>query len=168
MANLETEEKQNRRVFRGWATVAIKDSEGELIPMETLREKMDVYFRRGAPIMLNHSNWMVGRGLDYEFRMNDEAKAEGVYITGEVFNDFPIDNDVWGAMQEGELNEMSLAGQFEMGDDGVADWAAPMEVSLTGEAVDSKAINPKATVEEISRAKSRAYKTIMGDRKSVV
>jgi hypothetical protein len=106
----------------------------------------------------------VGKVRQYDFRKNEEAGADGLWVEGEIHKDYPIDDDVWGAIQDDSLNEMSIAGQFEIGEDGVADWAAPMEISLTGPAVESKAINPAATIEGKTSAKSMAYNKIMSTK----
>jgi hypothetical protein len=144
------------RMFQGWASVEIKDKDGETIPMDVLRPQMDKFMNRGAPINLNHSNWAVGKVTSYDFRKNDEAGADGLWVVGQIHKDFPIDDDAWKGIQDESLNEMSIAGQFEIGEDGVATWAAPMEISLTGPAVNSKAVNPAATIEEKTEAKSEA------------
>ena len=149
---------QDERLFEGWASVAITDKQGELIPMETLKPQMDKFMRRGAPINLNHSNWTIGKVESYDFRTNSETGKEGLWVRAKIHHDFPIDDETWKSVQDESLDEMSIAGQFEIGEDGVATWAAPMEISLTGPAVESKAVNPAATIEAKTGAKSEPQK----------
>ena len=157
MRKFATDEEQ--RQFQGWATVEIRDKDKELIPMDVLEPQMDKFMRRGAPISLNHSNWMVGTVKDYSFRKNEETGKPGLYILGQVHRDFPIDDDTWKSIQDGSLDEMSIAGQFEIGEDGEATWAAPMEIALTGPAVESEAVNPAAKIEGKTSAKSKIAST---------
>ena len=151
---------EGAREFAGFASVAVKDSQGELIPMGVLKPSMDAYMRRGAPINLNHKNWTVGKVLSYDFRKTDNGD-DGLYIHGTIHKDYPLDDDVWDAIKAGELDEMSIAGQFEMDEEGVAEWAAPMEISVTGKAVGSQAVNPECKIDAVSSKKSRAYARIM-------
>ena len=161
----------NERLFQFWATVEIRDKEDELIPLETILPQMDAFMERGGNINLNHTNWTVGELVDYEQRRNEEANADGLYCLGRIFKLAPIDDEVWEAIKKSEtnpdgddiLNKVSLAGQFEINENGDATWGAPMEISVTGPAVESEAINPAATIEGVSRAKSRACKSRKGD-----
>ena len=156
---------QDKRLFEGWASVQIKDSQGETIPMDVLKPQMEKYMERDAPVQLNHTNWKIGKILSYDFRPNNETGKEGLWVRGKIHKHYPIDDDTWEHLDDGTkgedadvLNEMSIAGQFEIGEDGVATRAAPMEISLTGPAVESKAVNPAATIEAKTGAKSEPEK----------
>ena len=151
---------KNERQFQGWITVEIRDDDGELIPLDTLDAQMETFLDRGAPLMLNHSGWQIGRMLDYERKMNDDAGAEGYSGRFQVFRNYPIDDDAWDAIQTGALNQLSMAGQFEMNEDKTSEWSAPMEISVTGEAVGSKAVNEACDITNVS--KSKVFKRIMG------
>lgn len=153
----------NERLFQFWATVEIRDKDDELIPLDTILPQMDAFMERGGNINLNHTNWTVGKVEEYERRYNEEAGADGLYCVGRIFKNFPIDDDVWKAIRELTLDKTSIAGQFEIDENGKATWGAPMEISVTGPAVESEAINPEATIEEVSRAKSRGNKSRKGD-----
>ncbi|MCK9603000.1 MAG: hypothetical protein M0R66_01265 [Candidatus Omnitrophica bacterium] len=155
--------ENENRIFAGWITVEARDSQGELLPLTTILDNMPFYMDTlQAPINLNHSNWTVGRLLDYEQRFNDEAQAPGLFGRGTIFEGYPLHDDVWDAIQDGRLNQLSLAGQFEMNENGVAEWSGPMEISVTGPAVDSKAVNEACNITNVSKAKSKAFKKMFG------
>lgn len=132
----------------------IRDKDGELIPVDVVLPNFETFIKRGGMLNLNHENWTIGKVLSGEKRMKEDVGEYGIYGTCQVFDDFPIDDQVWDWIKNGELDAVSLAGQFEIDKNGNASWGAPMEVSVTGPAVDSSPVNEESTIEAVSRAKS--------------
>ncbi len=147
---------EQNRTFWGWLSVEVRDREGEIIPMDVLRPMMDIFMRRGGFLILNHSNWVIGRLVEYEFRENPETNTEGLFGKFSLFSDYPIDNECWEELQNGGLDQLSIAGDFEVTEDGVVTWIAPMEVSVTGPAVSSEAVNQDSNI-VATQSKSRAW-----------
>ena len=59
------------RLFKAWGTVEIKDKDGELLPIDEFKKIMPVIMKRGGVIIDHHSNRVVGKIVNYEFKEKD-------------------------------------------------------------------------------------------------
>jgi len=105
-----THTDKQRRIFSGWGSVQIVDRQGDLIPIEEFKPVMEILMRRGAPVMDSHTNHQVGRIIDYEFKNTPDGKP-GLYLTAEIFHDFPTDDEVWQKILDGKYTGFSLGGK---------------------------------------------------------
>jgi hypothetical protein len=138
------------KYLEGWASVEIFDSEGELIPMEKLKEEMPTALKRGMPITVNHSDNVVGELTDYEFKFNEEQNAEGLWVKVLIFDDYPSDKKAWEDIDptkkgkdDKKLSQFSIGGEYSIADDGTAKWIAPITLAIT-----QKGMNPGADIVE--------------------
>lgn len=149
------------RLFEAFASVEVKDSQGDLIPIDELRRVMPVYMKRGGALQFQHSNKPVGRVVNYEFTTKNTPAGDkpALKITGMLFDDYPDDDAVWNGIKTGKLTGISFGGNgkklgnYKLGDDEAVLLSdlQPFEFSI----VDHPA-NPEATFEGVSVAKSEA------------
>jgi len=122
-------ENSDERLFKSWATVEIRDKQGEIIPMGEFKKSMFKYFMRGAPLTLEHSDKVVGKLINYEFKENPRWGKEGCYVTGLIYNDYDIDTQVWKDIQSGKIKGLSVGGKYAV-QGGTAVWLNPMSFAL--------------------------------------
>lgn len=122
-------ESANDRLFRAWASVEIRDKQGEILPIDELKKTMYKLMKRGGPITISHTNQIVGKLLSYEFKMNPKYNREGVSVLGHIYSDTLADEEAWSKIQSGEFAQVSLGGIYKV-QNGVAQWIAPMELSI--------------------------------------
>lgn len=101
---------EDERIFSCWGSVLLKDSDGEMIPMDEFKKTLPVMAKRGGVLMDFHTNRHIGKTLNYEFLPKDGV--EGILITSQVFKDYPIDDEVWGKIKSGEYRGLSLGGAY--------------------------------------------------------
>lgn len=141
-----------KRIIKGWASVEARDGEGELIPMDVLKKTMEGVKEREMPVTINHADSedfeIVGKLVDYEFKYNDEAQAEGLWVTCEIFQDpnNPKYDEVWKGIEpnlQGEdpekFSQFSLSGQYKLDENGTAEWIAPTSLAITQKGMNDKA-----------------------------
>lgn len=98
------------RTFSCWGSVEVFDRHKELIPIEEFKKFMHIWMDRGAPLTDNHSNRIIGRGLNYEFR--EKNGKPGVLITGKIYRNYPLDDEIWSAIKAGKKEGLSIGGAF--------------------------------------------------------
>jgi hypothetical protein len=116
---------QEDRIFKSWATVEIKDREGDLLPISEFKKVMPIIMKRGGPLMDRHSNKQVGKILNYEFAQKEtkEGPKEGLLLTNIVYKDYKLDDMVWDGVKNNIYKGLSFGGlnkkidtKFEKGD----------------------------------------------------
>lgn len=90
------------RLVKGWGSVEIVDKDGEVIPMEELDKAMPKIIERGAPIIDHHSNKIIGKILNYEFKKHPKTNKEGLLLTYKIFKDYSLDDEAWSEIKSGE------------------------------------------------------------------
>ena len=101
---------KERRTFSGFSSVEIIDRQGDFLPISEFEKVMPILMKRGALIMDSHSNHPVGKIISYEFKDTDNNE-KGLYLTAEIFSDYPTDNEIWEQIKNGELSGFSLGGK---------------------------------------------------------
>ena len=139
----------NDRLFQAWATVEMRDNQGQIIAIEKFEEIMPFLIDRAVPIHLEHTNQAVGVVKNYEFSTNPKFNKKGLLITGKIYSHFPKDHEAWIGVQNGDLAMVSIGGQSGQLQDGSTQWVAMCEVALT-----RKGANNGSTIEAVSMAKS--------------
>lgn len=97
------------RKFQCWGSVEIVDKHNEIIPAEEVYKIMDIWMDRGAPIMYNHSNRVVGKGLNWQPLEKNGKK--GVLITGIIFKHYKEDDEIWEGIKKGKFEGLSIGGK---------------------------------------------------------
>jgi hypothetical protein len=101
------------RIFQAWGTVEIRDSQGDLIPIEEIEPTMYSYMSRGGPMIDGHSNRVVGKALKWEnkSKLVNGKLIPGILLTGQVFKDYSVDDEVWQDIVSGRSTGMSFGGR---------------------------------------------------------
>lgn len=103
-------ENAKDRLFVSWSTVDAVDKDGERIPIEDAIVQQDILMRRGAPMIDEHENAVVGKTLAYKIMKNPQTETLGVLQLNQVFCDNEQDDKVWKEIKNRERNGMSVGG----------------------------------------------------------
>jgi len=102
---------EDDRIVAGWASVEILDSQGDIIPIEEIERAMYVLMDRGGQILYGHGNKPIGKILKWEIRKHPEANANGLWVVAKIYKDYPLDDEVWRLVKEGQLKGFSIGAQ---------------------------------------------------------
>ena len=108
--------KEDRVVF-GAASVAVVDSDNELITEDALRNAFKSYINRGE-ILFYHKNVPIGRVLpEYKSLTGkafvSEVKGKELNIVAQFYKDTDIANEAWDGIESGELRSFSIGGKVK-------------------------------------------------------
>jgi len=101
---------QDERIIKAWATVEVKDSQGDIIPIEEVAKIMPIIMDRGGLVMYKHSNKPVGKILGWEIREHPETGKPGLLLTIKIFDHYSIDDEVWEKIKKGIIKGISFGG----------------------------------------------------------
>lgn len=136
---------EDKRLVAGWASVEVKDLQGDIVPVAVLERAMYDLMSRGGVVMLEHSNVPVGRIVRWEVREHPETGRPGLWVEVELYRGTDYADSVWGLVREGKLRGFSISGfgreekqkEVEVGGQRVvADLVTDLElteISLVGE-----------------------------------
>ena len=105
--------ESNRRLFEGILTVEMKDRQGEITIRDELLKVLPIWIARGGPITDTHSNRVVGQGINFGsicVTDSDGNSYPAITITGEIFKDYELDNEIWNAIKSGKYKGLSFGG----------------------------------------------------------
>ena len=105
---------EDERVVRGYATVQIKDSQGEIIPVKGtkgLKRSMNTWMDRGGIITDTHTNRVIGKGLNWKETVHPKSKKPAILIDYKIHKDYSIDDQVWGEIKSGKRKGLSFGGR---------------------------------------------------------
>jgi len=101
------------RFFEGILTVQMVDRQNEITVVDELMKVLPIWMDRGAPITDTHSNRIVGKGINFaKTTVVDENKIEypAITITGKIFKDYKLDDQIWDAIKTGKYKGLSFGG----------------------------------------------------------
>ena len=104
---------ESNRIVRGWATVDAFDTKGEKLPIDEVWKTLPVWMERGGVITKDHTNAVIGRGLNYEKGVHTITNTDGILLTYKVFDNYKWDNDVWNEIKSGERKGLSFGGRVK-------------------------------------------------------
>ena len=102
---------EDDRLARSWFSIEVRDKQGDIVPIDELKRVMNVWMRRGAPMSDQHTNRVIGKGLNWQVKEHPETKMEGVLIDYQIFKDYSIDDQVWDDIKSGRRKGLSLGGR---------------------------------------------------------
>ena len=103
----------SRRLFEGILTVEMKDRQGEITIRDELLKVLPIWIARGGPITDTHSNRVVGQGINFGSTTVKDSNGHdlpAISITGEIFRDYELDNEIWNAIKSGKYKGLSFGG----------------------------------------------------------
>lgn len=98
------------RIYRGFGSVEIKDSHGDLLPMKQFMKVMPTIMDRGGLILDSHSNRPIGKIINYAFTTHPETGKEGILLTVKNYKGTNFDDVVWNKIKSGEYTGFSFGG----------------------------------------------------------
>ncbi len=98
------------RLAKGWLSVEVRDSDGELIPTSEFEKSLNVWMKRGAFISDQHSNRIIGKGLRW-YKEKHPSGHDGIMLDYQIFNDLSTDDEVWSEIKSGERSGLSFGGR---------------------------------------------------------
>lgn len=101
----------DERLVRGWASVEVKDTQGEMIPIADLRKTLNVWMDRGAFIPDMHTNRVIGKGLRWFEAIHPKTKANAIAIDYKIFKNYTLDDKVWEEIKSGKRKGLSFGGR---------------------------------------------------------
>ena len=102
--------KSDERLISGWASVEMKDVEGDYIPIDEISKAMLKHMDKGGIIMFAHENKPCGKVLQWEIKTHPETGADGVYVVVKVNRGYKLDDMVWELVKSEQLTGFSIAG----------------------------------------------------------
>jgi len=102
--------KGGRRIIAGYASVAVVDSEEQLIPIETLQKGIDTLLKdpHYSNLMLIHKNIQIGKIIKSFGRYKTHVDNTGLFIVAEIRNDIKTADQIWESIINEELNGFSI------------------------------------------------------------
>ena len=103
----------DERFFEGFLTVEMKDKQGEVTIVNELYKVLPIWMDRGAPITDTHSNRVIGKGINYartDFTATDGEVYPAIKVTGKIFKNYDLDNEIWSKIKSGEYKGLSFGG----------------------------------------------------------
>jgi len=102
--------KSDERLISGWASVEVKDVEGDYIPIDEISKAMLKHMDNGGIVMFAHENKPCGKILQWEIRTHPETGADGVYVIVKINKGYKLHDMVWELVKSKELTGFSIAG----------------------------------------------------------
>lgn len=104
-------ESCGERVYASWASVDMKDLDGEVVPINDLIAQQDMLLNRNAPIIDNHSSRPIGQTMAYKILEHPTSHSTGLLHLNKIFNDGnQIDDQAWKEIKSGERKGSSIGG----------------------------------------------------------
>lgn len=104
---------EDERIIAGWASVEVKDLQGDVVPISEMIKAMMDYMDRGGLIMYGHSNKSVGKVLYWDVKKHPETGEYGVYIVAKINKGYKFEDEVWKRIREGVITGFSIGGHGE-------------------------------------------------------
>jgi len=102
---------EKERLFTAYATVEIKDKQGQFVPITNFKKAFYKFMARGAPMNWQHTNRIIGKVINGEEEQLGEYKA--FKITGLIYShddDIPDYDEAWDAIKSGSATGVSIGG----------------------------------------------------------
>ena len=132
-----------KRMFKAILTAEVKDSDGQVVPVDEVLKVLPDYISEGGAILYRHMGRPVGKVINFmPTKLNDVPAIE---IIGLIGNSFDYHNEVWDAIKSGELKGVSFHGDAILDPNGKIQVISGVEISIT-----PKPANPMAMVQEVS------------------
>ncbi len=160
LSNLVVKDDE-KRLVQGWASVEIVDRQGEIVPIDTIKEAFLDYVSNGGIVMKQHKNQPVGRVIQWNVEKN-RGDIDGINMIVEINKSGVLADETWQEVKSSIISGFSIGGKTlereeRMNKSGdmvkVLKKIELNEVSLVREPA-----NQLSVIENVSMAKSNAEK----------
>lgn len=127
------------RMFKAWATVEVRDNQGEIVKIDDLEKSMLNYMDDFQNINLSHTNKKIGKVLNFGVEEKDGKK--GIWIIGKILKSLKSCDEVWNGILAGKYTGLSIGAETDERINGEVIGANPYEISIV-----EKPANPLATI----------------------
>ncbi len=103
-------EGAEERLLVTWASVEMKDNEGELIPIDDIIKEQETLLERHGPISDTHTNRIHGETFAYKLLEHPKTHTMGLLHLDKFFDHNELDDKVWGEIVSGERKGSSVGG----------------------------------------------------------
>lgn len=151
----------DKRLIEGYASVQVKDLQGDYVPIDTMKKAMIDFIDRGGVLAYGHSNHIIGKILS--FWVDDYDGKKGVKILAKIYNGDKFADEVWNKIKSGDLKGFSIGGIVDdvVEKDGMR---VLKDLTLHEISVVSEPANPDAIIEDYSFAKGEVMEKECKDR----
>ena len=100
----------SRRIIAGYASVAVIDSDDQIIPTQVLKKGMESLLGdpNYANVMLYHKNIQIGTILESFGNYKTGVDNKGLFIVCEIRQDIKTADEIWNSIIDGDLNGFSI------------------------------------------------------------
>ncbi|MEM4530906.1 MAG: HK97 family phage prohead protease [Thermofilaceae archaeon] len=101
---------ESKRIVAGWASVEVKDLQGDVVPVSVLERAMYDFMSRGGIVMYGHQNIPIGRIVRWEVRTHPDTGKPGLWIEAELYRESQVADIVWDMIKQSRLLGFSISG----------------------------------------------------------
>lgn len=101
---------EDERLVRSWMTVEVKDKQGDVVPIDQIEPVMDIWMKRDAPIIDEHSNKPIGKAIKWTKSIHKETGKEGIILDYKIHKDYLRDHQAWEEIKSGKRTGLSIGG----------------------------------------------------------
>lgn len=141
-----------KRIFEGYASVEVKDKDGDLFPISDVLKYMIDYADIGGVLHDSHTYKVVGKMLNW--LETDKNGIPAVKIIGRIYDNLPFHDAIWKKIKNGEYGGLSIGGEGTLKEDG----QIQIDGGLFEISVCERGANRESTIEAVSFAKSEEEK----------
>lgn len=155
-------ENSDDRLVGGWASVEVRDKQGDLVPISLMKKAMLKYMGYDPTIMLQHMNKPVGKPVFWQVRKHPKTNKDGIYVIAKIYNGKKISDFAWEQIKKKMIRGFSIGG---IGRGTNQDWNGETARVLTDFDIDEISIvdvpaNQYGDIEKMSYAKSDSMESV--------
>lgn len=99
----------DERLIKGWASVNVKDVQGDNIPIEVMKRAFLRYMMIvGGLLMFKHSNHPIGKIVWWGVKFNPEAGKYGIQVIAQLHSGYRLHDIVWEGVKQKIIKGFSL------------------------------------------------------------
>ena len=102
---------EDHRLIEGWATVEIVDRQGDLVPVDAMKEAFINFMSNGGLLMKDHKNKPVGKVLWWGLEKKEGSDIDGIKLIGEINKNGLLADETWHEIQGKVLRGFSIGGR---------------------------------------------------------
>lgn len=142
------------RLIKGWASVDVKDVQGDAIPTEVMKDAFLKYMLiNNGILMFKHLNRPVGRVLHWQVKFNMKAQKYGIQFVAIIKSGYKFFDIVWDGIQKKILKGFSIGADVPDPTVNIVERdgkKVPLKVDMNELSAVFDPANPYATLDEFS------------------